>query len=210
MVSYLDKRLILWSTDLLEGSEGEEEEESYDQEDSYSLDVEAIKKVYLKQAIKLLETPDIITCIESHPQEPNRFAMGSLDKYIRIYDVRRDNEMEDDRTVDWYQSEDYITALSYSPDGRILVVGFYHGLCRVYKATEYLLYQCDVICRNSNIKELNSNRVINIKFVNRDEFIVSSSDSRIRLFHCANLDLLKLKYKGHNNTKNLLRADCDE
>lgn len=161
------------------------------------------RKVYSDQAVLMLESPDLVSCLDSHPLVPNLFAIGSLDKYIRIFDIKAE------KIVDWYQSEDYITACSYSPDGRLLVVGFYHGLCRVYKAQPFLLYQCDVICRNSNVKEINANKVINIKFINKDEFLVSSSDSRIRLFHCANLDMLKLKYKGLMNARHMVRADCD-
>jgi WD40 repeat protein len=161
------------------------------------------RKVYSDQALIMLESPDLVSCLDSHPLIPNLFAIGSLDKYIRIFDVKAE------KIIDWYQSEDYITACSYSPDGRLLVVGFYHGLCRVYKAQPFLLYQCDVICRNSNVKEINANKVINVKFINKEEFLVSSSDSRIRLFHCANLDMLKLKYKGLLNARHMVRADCD-
>lgn len=148
-------------------------------------------------------TSDIITSLDAHPLKPHIFCLGSLDKYIRLYDVNSDN------IKDWYQSTDFITAVAFSPDARLLVVGFSHGICRVYSTAPILKYRCFVICRNSNVKEMEASKVVNIKFIGNDEFIVASSDDRIRLFDCSDLRASKLKYKGHVSSGPILRADCD-
>ena len=167
---------------------------------TYSEPLQAVPK----NALKILAAPDLVTCIDAHPLEPNLFCLGSLDKFIRVYDIAKET------IVDWYQSTDFITAATFSPDARLLVVGFSHGQCRVYTTSPNLKFRCDLNCRNTNVKELNANKVINIKFLNLDEFVVASSDSRIRLFSCHNLRSSVLKYKGHLSSGPILRADCDK
>lgn len=157
-----------------------------------------------KQALNILAASELVTCIDAHPLEPNLFCLGSLDKFIRMYDISKQT------IIDWYQSTDFITALTFSPDARLLVVGFSHGQCRVYTTGPILKYCCDLNCRNSNVKEINANKIINIKFFNNDEFIVASSDSRIRKFSCKNLRMADLKYKGHVSNGPILKADCDK
>jgi hypothetical protein len=184
LASYLDKRLILWNTNVEE------------------MRVEGGR--YMEPALLMLESPAIITSIEAQPLATDIFALGSLDKYIRIYNA------EEDMISDWYQSNDYITTLTYSPDGRLLLVGFSHGVCRLYKVKPFLVYQCDVKCRNQNIKDMDSKKVINALFVGKDEFLVATADGNIRGFHCSNVEKRNIKYKGHESNGNLLRMDCDE
>lgn len=157
-----------------------------------------------RNAVSIIITPDIITSLDAHPLKPHIFCLGSLDKYIRLYNVNKD------KIKDWYQSTDFITAVAFSPDARLLVVGFSHGLCRVYSTTPILRYRCSVNCRNSNVKEMQASKVINIKFTGNDEFIVASSDDRIRLFNCSDLRNSTLKYKGHVSSGPILKADCNQ
>lgn len=67
--------------------------------------------------------------------------------------------------------------------------------------------------RNSNISEKKAKKVINIEFMNEEEFLVNTNDSRIRRFRLSrhNGELMfqsakiELKYKGHKNAKYPLR-----
>ena len=152
----------------------------------------------------MLELPNVVTCLDPNPRDPLLYAMGSISKFVRVYNVK------EDKIVDWYQSQDQVTALSYSPDGRLLVVGFAFGVCRVYTAGQYLEFQCEISCRNSNVKKSDSQRVVNIRFVGDNEFIVSTGDSNIRLFNCQDLSKHVMKFKGHQSSSGLLRADCNE
>lgn len=156
-----------------------------------------------KHARKVLAAPDLVTSIDAHPLESNLFCLGSLDKFIRVYDIEKET------IVDWYQSTDFITAVTYSPDARLLVAGFSHGQCRVYTTAPTLKFRCELNCRNTNVKEINANKIINIRFLNLDEFLVASSDSRIRLYSCHNLKHFALKYKGHASNGPILKIDCD-
>lgn len=235
MVSYLDKKIIYWSvvpndeiqsplsnSIVINASPDsspfdksdiklipQQSNQTNGMRDSKAFNGTELKPVFSeplnsKQALKILASSDLVTSIDAHPLEPLLFCLGSLDKFIRLYDISKET------IVDWYQSTDFITALTFSPDARILVVGFSHGQCRVYTTNPILKYRCDLNCRNSNVKEINANKIINIKFLNHDEFIVASSDSRVRLFTCHNLRSSVLKYKGHLSEGPILKVDCDQ
>lgn len=146
----------------------------------------------------------ILTSVDAHPFNSDIFAFGSIDKYIRIYSAKAD------RIIDWYQSEDYITSVNYAPDGRQLLVGFSHGLCRLYSLEPFLAFRCEVVCHNSNIRELDARNVVNTLFLENGSFIVNSSDSRVRLFSETTSYHLEMKYKGHTSSGQLLRADSDK
>jgi WD40 repeat protein len=158
-----------------------------------------------RQVIRRIQCSDIITCMEPHPQHGiNMLATGSLDKLIRVFDFTSE------RLVDWHRSEDYITALAYSPLGEYLIVGLYHGICRVYNSENYLSFKCEINCHNTSVKEIYSKKVINIRFLNIVEFIISTCDSRIRLFSTGNFNHLMLKYKGHDSNGQLIQSDVLE
>lgn len=153
--------------------------------------------------VKQIMHQEITSCVAFHPVEDEIFATGSLDKILRIWDLL------EGRVIDWIQTDDYITACAFDNTGETLVVGFYHGLFRIYKSEGKFKFLTEVTCRNSNIKEIHGKRVINIQFINEDEFMVGSSDSRIRLFNKKGYQLLQ-KYKGHTNTKYPLRANFSD
>ena len=218
-MSYLDRKLIYWSLQPLEDGiplalsvmintfQGPSPiaDSKGNEVGGLNTDLKAVQsdQIRSKHAKKVLASPDLITSIDAHPLESNLFCLGSLDKFIRVYDIEKET------IVDWYQSTDFITAVTYSPDARLLVAGFSHGQCRVYTTAPTLKFRCELNCRNTNVKEINANKVINIKFLNLDEFLVASSDSRIRLFTCHNLKHSALKYKGHASNGPILKTDCD-
>lgn len=206
MVVYLDKKAILWSLEefdseqtkspTLRATSGLKDEFGEHTNAAYRLD-------YVKP-IASFKSSGILTSVDAHPFNSDIFAFGSIDKYIRIYSAKAD------RIIDWYQSEDYITSVNYAPDGRQLLVGFSHGLCRLYSLEPYLAFRCEVVCHNSNIRELDARNVVNTLFLENGSFIVNSSDSRIRLFSESTSYHLEMKYKGHTSSGQLLRADSDK
>ena len=60
------------------------------------------------------------------------FASGCFDKIIRIWDI---NET---KVVDWVQTNDLITALTFSPDKNHLLVGFFKGTIKIYLTNQVL------------------------------------------------------------------------
>ena len=58
------------------------------------------------------------------------FTSGCFDKMVRIWDI---NEA---KVVDWVQTSDIITSLTFSPDKNSLLVGFFKGTIKIYRADQ--------------------------------------------------------------------------
>lgn len=80
-----------------------------------------------KSAVKVFEHSDIVPCVAFHPLIDGFFATGCFDKRIRIWDI---NET---KVVDWVHTNDIITALAFSPDKTLLLVGFFKGTIKMYR-----------------------------------------------------------------------------
>lgn len=84
-----------------------------------------------KRVVKAFnDVQEIVSCMVFHPIELSIIVTGSLDKIVRIW------EIIEGRVIDMIQTDDYITTVAFDPEGKSLVVGFYHGICRIYKANE--------------------------------------------------------------------------
>jgi len=55
---------------------------------------------------------------------PNNLAIGTFDKYLRIYDIVTFTELEEINT------QDIPTSIHYKADGKSLLIGMYHGIVR--------------------------------------------------------------------------------
>ena len=44
--------------------------------------------------------------------------------------------MNEAKVIDWFQAQDMITALCFSPDSKFLLVGFYRGVVKLYRADQ--------------------------------------------------------------------------
>jgi len=117
---------------------------------------------------------------------------------IRIWDI---NET---KVVDFIQTNDLITALTFSPDKDYLLVGFYKGTVKIYKTNQgKLKFVTEIICKN-NFKwgKINKvgKKVTGITFTEDCEFLVMTNDSRMRLIDFKTFET-KAKYKGHVSGK---------
>ena len=56
-----------------------------------------------------------------------------------------------------------------------------------------------VDCRNRRGKFSAGRKVSGIAFLNKQEFLISTNDSRLRVYNLADVNRIKYKYKGHKN-----------
>ena len=124
------------------------------------------------------------------------FATGCLDKALRLWS--RDQKA---KPLDIQQTQDYITAVHYSPNGQVLVVGFATGQFALYASDTVgrLNYVTRVDCRNRRGKFSSGRKVTGIQFLSKNEFLIATNDSRLRTYSLQAVNSLRYKYKGHRN-----------
>lgn len=58
---------------------------------------------------------DAVTCVQFNPVDDGYFLSGALDDKLRIWSIA------DHQVVDWIDLREMITAVSYTPDGEVLL-----------------------------------------------------------------------------------------
>eukprot|EP00897_Mesotaenium_endlicherianum_P003209 jgi/Mesen1/2916/ME000175S02076 len=119
---------------------------------------------------------DFVTSVDFNPADDQVFGSGSLDEKLRVWSV------PDRAVVGWSHTREMITALSFTPNGKTLVVGSYKGTCRLYSIEGHKL------TLTSQLEALGDDPL---------HLLVTSNDSRVRSYLGA--DLACCKFKGLQN-----------
>ncbi|KAJ2968683.1 hypothetical protein NUW58_g10171 [Xylaria curta] len=153
---------------------------------------------------------DFVASIAFHPRDDRFFLAGSLDSSLRLWSIP-------DKAVAYSsQLTDIITAVGFSPDGKTAIAGTFHGFCMFYE-TEGLKYLSQLHVRSSRGKNAKGSKITGIQTINfsptnadsEDKLLVTSNDSRIRIYNMANKNL-EAKLKGHENACNQIRASFSD
>ncbi|KAI0127289.1 WD repeat domain-containing protein [Xylariales sp. AK1849] len=147
---------------------------------------------------------DFVTSIAFHPKDDRFFLAGSLDSILRLWSIP-------DKAVAYSsQLADLITAVSFSPDGKTCIAGCLNGLCTFYE-TEGLKFQTQMQVRSSRGKNAKGSKITGIQTMTLPpnggevKVLITSNDSRIRIYSLRDKSL-EMKFKGHENTCNQIRA----
>jgi len=98
-----------------------------------------------------------------------------------------------------------ITAANFCQNGKFAVVGSYDGRC-VFYTTEQLKYYTQIHVRSTRGRNSKGRKITGIESLpNEDKILVTSNDSRIRLYDLRDLNL-SCKYKGYVNNSSQIRA----
>jgi WD40 repeat protein len=132
----------------------------------------------------------MVTCIGFNPIHTGIFFTGSLSKKLCLWTL---NEGKIENT---YQTQGLITSASYSPNGEILAVGLSNGECIIYEAHNTVLtFLTQIQCKNRKGFKSSGKNVTGIEFQDDQYLLITTNDSRIRLFSLENFTNLQ-KYKG--------------
>lgn len=176
-----------------------------------------------------LRHPDFVTTIQFHPRDDRYFLSGSLDGKIRLWNI------PDKRVTLWNevmalpaqnskssknqqssQSHGLITSSAFVQNGKFAVVGTYDGRV-IFFSTDQLKYftQLHVSAKGAGAnpgtsdgkekKRNRQNKVTGIEGVDENKILVTTNDSRIRLYDLRDLSLA-CKYKGCINVSSQIRA----
>lgn len=149
---------------------------------------------------------DFVSTAQFHPHDDRYFVSGSLDGKLRLWNIPDKkvtmwNEVMSLPAKDSEQpSHGLITASAFVQNGKFAVIGTYDGRI-IFYSTEQLKFftQLHVCKQHEKIK------ITGIESVDDTKILVTTNDSRIRLYDLRDLSLV-CKYKGCINTSSQIRA----
>jgi WD40 repeat protein len=145
---------------------------------------------------------DFVTAIAFHPKDDRYFLSGSLDGKLRLWNI------PDKKVALWNEvggTTKLITAANFCLNGRFAVVGTYDGRCVFYN-TEQLKYHTQIHVRSTRGRNARGRKITGVEpYPGEDKILVTSNDSRIRLYDLRDLTL-SCKYKGCANNSSQIKA----
>lgn len=158
-----------------------------------------------RRSLKSFSHPDFVTCVKFHPTDDRFFISGCLDQKCRLWSIL-DNEVSFE-----FNCRDLVTSLTLSPgDGIYTIVGTFNGYIHVLqtKGLEHITSfhvtakkthenTQGVLNPNNDTKVRHGPRVTGLQCFNSLidgslRLVVTSSDSRIRIFDLTRRKLLEI------------------
>ncbi|KAM5146967.1 WD repeat-containing protein 44 [Mantella aurantiaca] len=145
---------------------------------------------------------DFVTAIAFHPRDDRYFLSGSLDGKLRLWNI------PDKKVALWNEIDGQtklITAANFCQNGKHAVIGTYDGRCIFYD-TEHLKYHTQIHVRSTRGRNRVGRKITGIEpLPGENKILVTSNDSRIRLYDLRDLSL-SMKYKGCANSSSQIKA----
>ncbi|XP_034949974.1 WD repeat-containing protein 44 isoform X2 [Chelonus insularis] len=155
-----------------------------------------------KECLCCFQHIDFVTAIVFHPRDDRYFLSGSLDGKLRLWNI------PDKKVAVWNEVDGQtklITAANFCQNGKFAVVGSYDGRCIFYN-TDQLKYHTQIDVRSTRGKNSRGRKISGIEpMPGEDKILVTSNDSRIRLYDLRDLNL-SCKYKGYVNVSSQIKA----
>ncbi|CEF69687.1 WD40 repeat and WD40/YVTN repeat-like-containing domain and WD40-repeat-containing domain-containing protein [Strongyloides ratti] len=142
---------------------------------------------------------DFVTGVAFLPKDDKYFISGSMDGKVRLWHI------PDKKVVLWNEVEGskFITALTFVKNGKYIVVGTYVGQCFFF-TTEQLQYYTMIDVRSTKGKNAVGHKITGLS-VSGDKLLVTSNDSRIRIYDIRDMKL-SCKFIGSTNDHSHIRA----
>lgn len=155
-----------------------------------------------KECLCCFQHVDFVTAIAFHPRDDRYFLSGSLDGKLRLWNI------PDKKVALWNELDGQtklITSANFCQNGKFAVVGSYDGRCIFYN-TEQLKYYTQIHVRSTRGKNKQGRKISGIEpMPGEDKILVTSNDSRVRLYDLRDLSL-SCKYKGYVNLSSQIKA----
>ncbi|XP_021361869.1 WD repeat-containing protein 44-like [Mizuhopecten yessoensis] len=143
---------------------------------------------------------DFVTAIVFHPRDDRYFLSGSLDGKLRLWNI------PEKKVTMWNEAQNcLITTANFCHNGKFAVAGTYDGKC-IFYTTEQLKYYTQIHVRSTRGKNARGRKITGIEpLPGEDKVLVTSNDSRIRMYDLRDLTLT-CKYKGGANNSSQIKA----
>ena len=106
-------------------------------------------------------------------------------------------------------ANEIITKALFFPDGLKLCLGSIKGNIFIYNVKDNFSYSYSFHVRNRNKKGSMKKKITDIKFIRKNEILVTTNDNRIRIININDGSILQ-KFKGHQNSEGMLKCDFCE
>lgn len=136
--------------------------------------------------------------------EDDFFITACLDLKIYIWNTKRSK----DPFYIIYVNE-IITKALFFPEGSKLCLGSIKGNIFIYNVKDNFSYSYSFHVRNKNKKGSMKKKITDIKFIKKNEILVTTNDSRIRIININDGSVIQ-KFKGHKNLEGMLKCDFCE
>ncbi len=136
--------------------------------------------------------------------EDDFFITACLDLKVYIWNTKRSK----DPFYIIYVNE-IITKALFFPDGSKLCLGSIKGNIFIYNVKDNFSYSYSFHVRNKNKKGSMKKKITDIKFIKKNEILVTTNDSRIRIININDGSVIQ-KFKGHKNMEGMLKCDFCE
>lgn len=180
---------------------------------------------------------DFVTTIQFHPRDDRYFLSGSLDGKVRLWNIPDKrvtlwNEVNALPTPNRNKnpsssvpSHGLITASAFVQNGKFAVIGTYDGRV-IFYTTDQLKYftqlhigsekqqitnarLADSASTDRRGKPKQNFKITGIEGLDENKILVTTNDSRIRLYDLRDLSLA-CKYKGHMNISSQIKASVSQ
>lgn len=159
-----------------------------------------------KSCLRVMYHEDFVTCVAFHPYDEQICISGCADGRVRMW------HLKEQKMLSVADTDDLVTACAITPDGSTALVGTYFGRCKFYGLFDEVqgewqfkhTTQLDV--RSRRAKHAQGKKICGFRFYGKtDKVIISSNDSRLRLFRLDDKSVLS-KFQGHVNAQGHLNA----
>jgi len=165
-----------------------------------------IDKNYISRLSNLLDetTKKEIMEIPEPTKDDDFFLTACLDLKIYIWNTKRSK-------YPFYiiYANEIITKALFFPDGLKLCLGSIKGNIFIYNVKDNFSYSYSFHVRNRNKKGSMKKKITDIKFIRKNEILVTTNDNRIRIININDGSVLQ-KFKGHQNSEGILKCDFCE
>jgi WD40 repeat protein len=146
---------------------------------------------------------EAVIAVASHPTDSSIFLACTFGNSVLVWSIT-DNEV-----IQTLAFVSLPTAAAFSPDGKRVAIGCYNGVCFFYALPDFR-YVTQFIAGPRKKKKISNKKITSIAFVSDSQFLVSTNDSRIRLYSSENFSVIR-KYVGHvtEHAQQRMTLSCD-
>ena len=106
-------------------------------------------------ALAVYQHTQLVTAVRFHPSDDGIFLTAAFDRKLRLWGV------QEGQVLEWAQTRELPTALAFTEDGAMVLVGDHVGTLTVFHARQ-LKYYTEVACRNKHGRQRKGRKVTGV------------------------------------------------